>query len=240
MEEYRLDGKTVKEHLLHLSEYGNKPFTKGLHPGVEHILGIRIPDLRKLAARIAKREDWKDYLETAGTFYMEERMLQGMVLGYIRPDEKLECYLDRVSRFVRLINSWSVCDTFKFAGGKRFVEKYRQSLWEYLVGWMHAKEEYEIRFGVVMSMTYFIEPEYIDELLLEYDRISHEGYYVKMAVAWALSVCMVKFPEKTLHYLQHSHLDDFTYNKSIQKMIESYRITDAQKQVLRQMRRSTR
>lgn len=240
MEEYRLDGKTVKEHLLHLSEYGNKPFTKGLHPGVEHILGIRIPDLRKLAARIAKRKDWKDYLETAGTFYMEERMLQGMVLGYIRPDEKLECYLDRVSRFVRLINSWSVCDTFKFAGGKRFVEKHRQSLWKYLVGWMHAKEEYEIRFGVVMSMTYFIEPEYIDELLLEYDRISHEGYYVKMAVAWALSVCMVKFPEKTLHYLQYSHLDDFTYNKSIQKMIESYRITDAQKQVLRQMRRSTR
>ena len=110
MEEYRLDGKTVKEHLLHLSEYGNKPFTKGLHPGVEHILGIRIPDLRKLAARIAKREDWRDYLETAGTFYMEERMLQGMVLGYIHPDEKLECYLDRVSRFVRLINSWSVCD----------------------------------------------------------------------------------------------------------------------------------
>ena len=91
MEEYRLDGKTVKEHLLHLSEYGNKPFTKGLHPGVEHILGIRIPDLRKLAARIAKREDWRDYLETAGTFYMEERMLQGMVLGYIHPDEKLEC-----------------------------------------------------------------------------------------------------------------------------------------------------
>ena len=94
MEEYRLDGKTVKEHLLHLSEYGNKPFTKGLHPGVEHILGIRIPDLRKLAARIAKKEDWKDYLETAGTFYMEERMLQGMVLGYIHPDEKLEYYLN--------------------------------------------------------------------------------------------------------------------------------------------------
>lgn len=238
--EYRIDGLSIKEYLCKLAENGNKPFTKGLHPGVEHILGIRVPELRQLAARIAKRDDWEEYLRSADTYYMEERMLQGMVLGCIRPDKDLGIYLKRVSRFVRLINSWSVCDTFKFAGGKKFIEKHNKALWEYLVGWMHADKEYEIRFGVVMSMSCFIDREHIAALLQEYDRICHEGYYVKMAVAWALSVCFVKFPAETLDYLKQSRLDDFTYNKSIQKMIESYRISDEQKQVLRRMRRSVK
>ena len=112
MEEFRLDGLTVKEHLLILAEEGNHKFTEGLHPGVEHVLGIRLPALRKLAARIAKA-DWERYFDTADGFYMEERMLQGMVLGCIRPDEDVEVYLHRVTRFVWIINSWSVCDTFK-------------------------------------------------------------------------------------------------------------------------------
>ena len=84
-EHYRLDGLTIKEHLLQLAERGNKKFTESLNPGVEHVLGIRVPDLRKLAARIAKG-DWEAYLDAADTYYMEERMLQGMVLGCIRPD----------------------------------------------------------------------------------------------------------------------------------------------------------
>ena len=90
-EHYRLDGLTIKEHLLQLAERGNKKFTESLNPGVEHILGIRVPDLRKLAARITK-DDWEAYLDTADTYYMEERMLQGMVLGCIRPDADTEVY----------------------------------------------------------------------------------------------------------------------------------------------------
>lgn len=84
METYTLDDLTIKEHLLELAEKGNKPFTESLNPGVEHVLGIRVPDLRKLAARIA-RTDWERFLETSDTFYMEERMLYGMVLGCIAP-----------------------------------------------------------------------------------------------------------------------------------------------------------
>ena len=112
--------QAVKAELLRLAEQGNKPFTQSLNPGVPNVLGIRIPHLRELAKKIAKG-DWQAYLATADTYYMEERMLQGMVLGCIRPDKDVEVYLERVTRFVRLINSWSVCDTFKFGGGKRFI-----------------------------------------------------------------------------------------------------------------------
>ena len=235
-EHYRLDGLTIKEHLLQLAERGNKKFTESLNPGVEHILGIRVPDLRKLAARIAK-DDWEAYLDTADTYYMEERMLQGMVLGCIRPDADVEVYLHRVTQFVWNINSWSVCDTFKFGGGKKFIEANKDRLWEYLKTWMHAEGEYEIRFGVVMAMQHFIDEEHLDELFSLYDGIRHEGYYVRMAVAWALSVCFVKSPERTLAYLKQNSLDKFTYNKALQKITESYRVDAATKEVIRAMKR---
>ena len=227
----------IKAELLRLAEQGNKPFTQSLNPGVPNVLGIRIPLLRKLAARIAKG-DWKVYLTTADTYYMEERMLQGMVLGCTRPDRDVEVYLERVTRFVHMINSWSVCDTFKFGGGKKFIEANRDRLWQYLKDWMQAKGEYEIRFGVVMSMQLFIDEEHIDELLRLYDGIRHEGYYVKMGVAWALSVCFVKFPDITLRYLQGPNsLDNFTYNKALQKITESYRVDAASKQTIKGMKR---
>lgn len=103
---------------------------------------------------------------------------------------------------------------------------------------MHAQGEYEIRFGVVMSMQLFIDDEHIGQLLEEYDAIRHDGYYVKMAVAWALSVCFVKFPEITMRYLkQNNPLDDFTYNKTLQKIIESYRVDAETKKLIKQMKR---
>ena len=238
----------VKAELLRLAEQGNKPFTQSLNPGVPNVLGIRIPHLRELAKKIAK-DDWQAYLATADTYYMEERMLQGMVLGCIRPDEDVEVYLERVTRFVRLINSWSVCDTFKFGGGKRFIEANKgggkrfieankDRLWEYLKGWMQAGGEYEIRFGVVMTMQLFIDEAHIHELLRLYDGIRHEGYYVRMGVAWALSVCFVRFPDLTMRYLREGNtLDDFTYNKTLQKITESYRVDGDTKQVIKGMRR---
>lgn len=234
--EYCLDGLTVKEHLLRLAENGRKAFTEKLNPGVEHILGIRVPDLRKLAARIAKT-DWENYLETADIFYMEERMLQGMVLGCIRPDADLDTYLHRVTKFVWIINSWSVCDTFKFGGGKRFVNMHRDRLWEYLKEWMHAEGEYEVRFGVVQAMESFIDEGHIHELLGCLDAVRHEGYYVKMAVAWALSVCFVRFPDITMDYLRQNSLDDFTYNRALQKIVESYRVDAQVKLQIRAMKR---
>lgn len=235
MNEYRINGMTVKENLLQLAGDGNKKFTESLHPGIEHVLGIRIPALRRLAAQIAK-DDWQSYLQTADTYYMEERMLQGMVIGHLKMKDTEE-YLALVAKFIPLINSWSVCDTFNFCGKQRFVDKNKEKVWQFLEQWMASDEEYEIRFGVVMAMGHYIDEEYIDKVLLWMDRIRHEGYYVKMAVAWSLSVCYVKFPEKTMNYLKKNHLDDFTYNKALQKIVESYRVSAEDKEVIRRMRR---
>ena len=211
MDEYRINGLTIKENLLQLAENENKKFTESLHPGIENVLGIRIPALRRLGAQIAK-DDWESYLQTADTYYMEERMLQGMVISNLKMKDT-QAYLSLVARFVAIINSWAVCDTFDFYGKQRFVDKNKKRVWLFLEDRMKSDKEYEIRFGVVMAMAHYIDEEYIDNVLQWMDRISHEGYYVKMAVAWALSVCYVKFPQKTMNYLKENHLDDFTYNK---------------------------
>lgn len=237
-ETYRIAGKTIQEQLLLLAADGNKPFAQSLHPGIDHVLGIRIPALRQLARQIAAT-DWQHYLRTAGTHYMEERMLQGMVLGCIRMDN-VEDYLARVAQFVPIINSWSVCDTFDFCGKQRFVDKHKERVWQFLEGWMRSEKEYEVRFGVVMAMSHYIDEAYIDRVLAWMDRIDHEGYYVKMAVAWALSVCYIKFPQPTMQLLCHNRLDDFTYNKALQKITESYRVSREDKEKIRSMRRKTK
>ena len=128
---FLLQGKPVREHLLALSVNSNKAFAEKLNPGVDNVLGLRLPDMRKLAVQIAK-SDWKAYLATAPSFYMEERMLQGLVLGYVKPDDDIESYLSYVTRFVKIINSWSVCDSFKFAGTGKYLSVHSDRIWEYL------------------------------------------------------------------------------------------------------------
>lgn len=236
MSKFTINGHSIQEELLFLAQKGNKTFTQSLHPGIEHILGIRIPDLRVLARQIAA-SDWQAYLGQAGTYYMEERMLQGLVLGYIRPIPEVEAYLRYLDRFVEVINSWSVCDTFTFAGGKIWVQHHQSRIWTYILSYMRSSRTYEIRFGVVMALRYFVNREYVVQLLGELELVHHEDYYVKMAVAWAISVCFVYFPEVTMRFLTDNQLDDFTYNKSLQKIVESYRVAPSVKQVIKAMRR---
>ncbi len=88
-----------------------------------------------------------------------------------------------------------------------------------------------------MMLAHFITEEYVDEVLLRLDCIRHDGYYVKMRVAWAISVCFVKFPEKTMVLLKNSKLDNFTFNKSLQKIIESSRVPAETKAVIKNMKR---
>ena len=102
---------------------------------------------------------------------------------------------------------------------------------------MSSQLEYELRYGVVMLLNYYIEEEYIDRVLQLLDDVKHEGYYVKMAVSWALSICYVKLPEPTMIYLNNNALDTFTFNKALQKMTESYRVDVETKQLIRSMKR---
>lgn len=222
---------TLREELFALADPAYRTFTLPLIPGVEQLIGVRIPHLRRLARDIARSNSWRQWLTSAESLYHEERMLQGLVIGYARcsPEEKLH----HVANFIPLIDNWAICDICCW----HLRHEERAPMWDFIQPYFRSAQEYELRFAVVMALGNFIDAEHIDALLAQLDACRHEGYYARMGVAWALSICYVKFPEKTDTYLHHSTLDDWTYNKALQKIVESNRVTPQTKQYIRTLKR---
>ena len=239
---YTIDGLSITEQLLRLTERANKPFAERLHPGVPGVLGLRIPDLRALAKRIAKQPDWERYLAEAEAGarseeedFMEARILHGLVLGQI-PVGALEPYLQHVARWVERINSWSVCDTFSLPRGKRLVAEHGERLWDFFTSYLVREEEYPLRFGIVLLMQYFVDEEHVAELLERYQRVQHEGYYVRMGLAWAIAECYVRCPAVTEPYLAERRFAPWVHNKALQKIRESLRCSPEEKRRLAALR----
>ncbi len=222
----------IREQLMRLAEEDYQKFSSKLLPNIDTILGVRLPQLRKMAKQIA-RVDWRTYLNTAENDYFEEIMLQGMVIGYA-PCE-VEERLSYISSFVPKIDNWSVCDSF--CTGLKFTVENRDRVWDFLQIYFRSVQEYELRFAMVMLLSYYIDEKYINRVLDVFDAVKHEGYYAKMAVAWAISICYIKLPKQTMPYLKQNTLDDFTYNKALQKITESYRIDKETKEIIRDMKR---
>lgn len=225
---------SIRNQLLEASEEKYRIFSSSLIPNVDNILGVRIPILRKMAQQMAKG-DWKAYLAAASDEYFEEIMLQGLVIGYAKAD--IEEKLEAIVRFIPKINNWSVCDSFCI--GLKITQKHQERVWSFIQPYLTSDQPYDIRFGVVMLLNYYATEAYIDRTLQLLDRIKHDNYYVKMAVAWAIATCFTNVPEQTMAYLRSPActLDMFTYNKSLQKITESLRIDQDTKQLIRSMKR---
>lgn len=232
----------VREKLFAMTDEAYKDFNEKLVPGTGDTIGVRVPKVRELAKAVAKEDAGRflDEMEAADgdVFYQEELMLQGMVIGYGKLS--LEERFRRLDAWVPRINSWAVCDCGNST--MKFIKKYPKESFAYVCKYLDSKGEYEVRFAAVTLMEYFITEEYIDRLLAIYQKISHEGYYVKMAVAWAVSVCYVKFPEQTRALLEKGGreaggLEDWTHNKAIQKIRESRRVSDEDKAYLNGLKR---
>lgn len=222
----------VRKQILALADPDYQKFSAALLPNVNDILGVRLPLLRKMAKKIAS-DDWRAYIADAQSEYFEEIMLQGMVIGYAKAD--IEEILTYTYAFVKKIDNWSVCDSF--CTGLKITKINMKCVWEFLQQYFNSEKEFEVRFGVVMLLSFYIDEEYIDRVLALLDQVKHPGYYVKMAIAWAVSICYIKFPEKTMAYLKNNMLDDFTYNKALQKITESYRVDREEKNIIRSMKR---
>lgn len=222
----------VKKRLEELAESEFKQFSVKLIPGVTNVLGVRIPRLREIAREIA-RQDWRAYLKEAEDSTFEEIMIQGMVIGYAKME--LSERFDYLEWFIPKIDNWSVCDSCCMT--YKFMKKDQEQVWEFLQKQLSSTKEYHIRFAVVAMLDHFVNDDYIDRILACCEQIRHEGYYVKMAVAWAVATCFAKFPNQTLRFLEGDDMDVFTHNKAIQKACESYRVSDEMKGAARLLKR---
>lgn len=222
----------VKKKIIELADLRYKEFHSSLCPNTDNIIGVRVPELRSYAKELVK-EEYKKYLDCIGNEYYEEIMLKGMIIGLAKME--LQERFDYLEKFIPLIDNWAVCDIT--CGGLKFTKKAYPQVWEFLNKYLESDKEFEIRFGIVMLLEYYIVEEYIDSVLGIFNKTKHDGYYVKMAVAWGISIAYIKFPEKTMQFLKNNELDDFTYNKALQKIVESYRVTKQEKEIIKVMKR---
>ena len=223
----------IKEDLFKLQDKKYQEFHSKLCPGTDNIIGIRIPVLREYAKKLLKENDFKTLINYIDDEYYEEIMLQGMLIGLAKSNfNEIKPYIEN---FIPKIDNWAICDTF--CAGLKITKKYKREMWNLINTYITSDEEFFIRFAVVIILDYYIEEEYIKENFKIFNNIKSDKYYVQMAVAWAISICFAKYFDKTIKYMKTANLDDFIYNKAIQKAIESYRITKEEKDILRKMKR---
>ena len=220
--------KAIREEIFEKQDLKYKEFHSSLCPNVDKIIGVRIPQLREMAKEIA-RTNHKEFLENAQDEYYEELVLQGLVIGYAKIS--LEETFKYLEKFVPKINSWAVCDTT--CSNLKITKKYMNQMWEFLEQYINSKNEYEIRFALVMYLNYYLTDDYIDEILQKVDEIENKEYYVQMAIAWLISFAYIKQKDKIEKYLLKNNLDKFTQNKSIQKICESFRVSKEDKEKLK-------
>ena len=219
----------IRKKLYSMSDEKYRKFSMSLLPGIENVIGVRLPDLRKLAKDIAKSEYALFYLESDTDGIFEENMLHGMVTAYIKTD--FEEKIKLIERFVPLINCWSVCDSFctSLKPMKKLKAEQRQELFNFLKPYFLSDKEYFVRFAVVMLMVCFDDEDYLEKNFEMILKITHSGYYVKMAVAWAISVFFVTDSKLTKKYMESGCFDDDTLLKAIGKIRDSYRVSDEDK-----------
>lgn len=229
-----LTAQNIKDKLYENQDVKYKDFTSNLIPNSRLVIGVRLPVLRKLAKEIA-RGDWQSFLQEAPEDTYEEVQLKGFVIGYAKADVK--SLLPYIREHIEKINDWSLCDSF--CSTLKIVAKHREEFFEFLLQYRQVDDEFKQRVVAVLLMDYYLDEEYIDRVLEILDSLKNKEYYCKMAVAWAIATAWAKQRDKTYVYMQDGNntLDDWTYNKAIQKMLESYRVSNEDKAMLRGMKR---
>lgn len=216
----------VRKELLMLADTQYRDFHKKLIPNVPEarILGVRIPQLRKLGKKLDKDDFAWDYYE--------EVMLHGFYIGYKKLD--FETRLTLLDEFIPRIDNWAVCDCA--VSSMRFIEKARAPFLEYLQKYMDSEREYELRFAVVVLMDYYLTDEYIDMALAYLQSLRSDFYYVNMAVAWALSVAFVRYRDRVLPILEAKTISREVQNMTIGKIRDSLRVDKETKQYVKSLR----
>ncbi len=228
--------KEVKKYLLRLEDKEYLKFSQNLNIKNKNYkqIGVRIPMLRKYAIELSKKYDLKFLINNIDEEYYEELMLKGILIGSYKniSYEELEKY---INIFVPKIDDWAICDSF--CSSLKITKKYYNEMWNIIESYLKSNKEFEVRFALVMILNYYIDDEHIEEIYKIINNVSLDKYYVKMANAWLISYCVIKYYKKTLNFLKNNaKLDKWTYNKGIQKSIESFCITKEQKIKLKKIK----
>lgn len=220
--------KSVQSRLFALQDLKYRDFNCKLIPNVppEAVIGIRTPELRKFAKAYAKEPDAAEFLKILPHKYYDENNLHGFLIETMKDYSQVISALDA---FLPYVDNWATCDLIR----PNVFKKHLPELLEQIKIWMASGHTYTIRFGMEMLMAFYLDEHFQPEYLEWVAGIRSEDYYVNMMIAWFFATALAKQYGAALPFILQRRLDTWTHNKAIQKALESYRITDEQKKLLR-------
>lgn len=222
--------KIVKElFLLQDTQYAD--FQRRIIPNIakDSIIGVRTPVLRNYAKKLAMQEDVNIFLSELPHKYFEENQLHAFVISGTKDFE--EC-IAKLNVFLPFVDNWATCDQIS----PKIFKKNREKLFTHIQNWLKDESTYTIRFAIGMLMEHFLDEDFDKQYLDIVAKIRSDEYYVNMMIAWYFATALAKQYNETLPYIEKQMLATWTHNKTIQKAIESYRITAEQKMYLRELK----
>lgn len=221
----------LQKQLFALQDEMYRDFQSKLIPAVdkECVIGIRTPQLRRFAKAFGKTPESVHFLGQTPHHYYEENNLHMMLLSEIRDYKKC---LEQIEKFLPYIDNWATCD---LPLPKCFA-KHKKELLEHIRGWIDSGEIYTIRYGIGVLMRLYLDEDFRPEYLEWVTGVVSEEYYVNMMIAWYLATALAKQWEAVIPYLEERRLSEWVHRKTIQKAVESYRITPKQKVYLKGLR----
>lgn len=223
------DSKTFKNQLEILKDEKYREFTKKLGIGKLEPIGIRLPQLKSLAKELAN-SNWQEFFMCEKNWCSEIITLKGLVIGYAKID--FEIFTKYLNQFFDMVESWIETDTS--APSFKIIKKNKQQIFDLINPYLFCNQEYKTRLALIILLDYYLTDDYIDKVLEILPNIQQGQYYVDMALAWILSVCFVKYRDKTIQLFECKRFSKFVQNKAIQKCRESFRISQQDKELLKQ------
>lgn len=221
----------IEKLLFENQDLTYREFQAKLTPTVDisQMIGVRTPILRQIAKTVFKSGEYEDFLNELPHKYYDEYNLHGFIISELKDYDKTVAYLEK---FLPYVNNWATCDLLSPKCFKKNRDKLKIQIDKYL----SSNEPFTIRFGIEMIMSHYLDEDFDEKFLEKVSKIRSEEYYVNMMIAWYFATALAKQYDKTVVYVENKSLDKWTHNKTIQKAVESYRITDEQKEYLRSLK----
>ena len=238
--------KVIYDRLMSMRDEKYGEFQAKLIPGIEpsRFIGVRTPQLRAFAKEIVRgRADGIDaemtelFLADLPHEHFDEDQLHAFIISEIKDFEKC---VAATETFLPFVNNWATCDQLspkEFAKKKEGKLVYGAQLLEHIDKWLGSDETYTVRFGIGMLMQHYLSDDFDQAYMDRVAGIRSDEYYVNMMIAWYFATALAKQWDAAIEILLQNRLDVWTHNKTIQKAVESRRITDEQKAYLRTLKR---
>ncbi len=225
--------KKILNDIKQMQDKEYQKFHSKLCPNNDNIIGVRVPNIRKYVKKLQKEEpNYLELIDINSFIYYEEILVFGLyIVTSNLDDNQLFYYLDL---FVPLIDNWAVCDIV--CGSMNVKENKQDTIYKYIKKYSKSLNEFERRFFVVM-LFHYLDDKYIDMVIKDINKINTNEYYVSMAVAWLVSIIYIKYQEKCLLFLNNNDLDTKTYNKALQKIIESTQVSKKEKELIKLLKK---